>query len=48
MLPAPKTEEEYEMSQPLNNEACNLGFGDTAALDPRNPRLEFEEVCALL
>jgi len=24
------------------------GYGDTAALDPRNPRIEFDEACTLL
>jgi len=31
-----------------SNFLCNLGYGDPAGLYPRNPRLEFEEVCRLL
>jgi len=31
-----------------SNFLCNLGYGDTAALDPRNPRIEFDEACTLL
>lgn len=27
---------------------CNLGYGDRAKLFPRNPRLDFEDACALL
>ena len=31
-----------------SNFLCNLGYGDTAALDPRNPRIEFDEACTLM
>jgi 3-hydroxypropanoate dehydrogenase len=31
-----------------SNILCNLGYGDPAKLFPRNPRLDFEEVCAIL
>jgi 3-hydroxypropanoate dehydrogenase len=31
-----------------SNFLCNLGYGDHSRLFPRNPRLEFEEACALL
>jgi 3-hydroxypropanoate dehydrogenase len=31
-----------------SNFLCNLGYGDPAELFPRNPRLDFEEACALL
>ncbi|HZF10017.1 MAG TPA: malonic semialdehyde reductase [Thermoanaerobaculia bacterium] len=31
-----------------SNFLCNLGYGDPAKLPPRNPRLEFDEVCTLL
>jgi 3-hydroxypropanoate dehydrogenase len=31
-----------------SNFLCNLGYGDPAGLYPRNPRLDFEEVCQLL
>lgn len=27
---------------------CNLGYGDLSELFPRNPRLDFDEACALL
>ena len=30
------------------NFLCNLGYGDPAALFPRAPRLEFDEVCQVL
>jgi 3-hydroxypropanoate dehydrogenase len=30
------------------NVLCNLGYGDTTALRPRNPRLEFEEAAVVL
>lgn len=31
-----------------SNFLCNLGYGDSTALHPRNPRLAFEEACALM
>jgi 3-hydroxypropanoate dehydrogenase len=31
-----------------SNILCNLGYGDPSKLLPRNPRLDFEEACALL
>jgi 3-hydroxypropanoate dehydrogenase len=31
-----------------SNFLCNLGYGDSAKLFPRSPRLEFEEACMLL
>ena len=31
-----------------SNFLCNLGYGDPAALFPRQPRLSFEEACSLL
>lgn len=30
------------------NFLCNLGYGDPASLYPRNPRLDFDEVCEIL
>lgn len=30
-----------------SNFLCNLGYGDPAALFPRNPRLDFEDACRL-
>ena len=29
------------------NFLCNIGYGDPAALHPRNPRLEFDEACTI-
>jgi 3-hydroxypropanoate dehydrogenase len=31
-----------------SNFLCNLGYGDSAQLFPRGPRLEFDEACSLL
>jgi 3-hydroxypropanoate dehydrogenase len=31
-----------------SNFLCNLGYGDASKLLPRNPRLDFDEVCQLL
>lgn len=31
-----------------SNFLCNLGYGDSSKLQPRNPRLEFSEACSLL
>jgi 3-hydroxypropanoate dehydrogenase len=31
-----------------SNFLCNLGYGDTSKVFPRNPRLTFEEACKLL
>ena len=31
-----------------SNFLCNLGYGDSTTLHPRNPRLAFEEACALM
>jgi 3-hydroxypropanoate dehydrogenase len=31
-----------------SNFLCNLGYGDSSKLYPRNPRLEFEEACTLV
>ena len=31
-----------------SNFLCNLGYGDASKLFPRNPRLDFDEVCQLL
>jgi len=31
-----------------SNFLCNLGYGDRASLDPRLPRLAFDEACAIL
>jgi len=36
------------MARIKSNFLCNLGYGDPAGLFPRNPRLEFDEVCHLL
>ncbi len=31
-----------------SNFLCNLGFGNPARLHPRNPRLDFAEVCQVV
>jgi 3-hydroxypropanoate dehydrogenase len=31
-----------------SNFLCNLGYGDSTKLHPRNPRLTFDEVCKIL
>jgi len=31
-----------------SNFLCNLGYGDASKLQPRNPRLDFDEACQLL
>ena len=31
-----------------SNFLCNLGYGDAAKLQPRNPRLDFDEACKTL
>ncbi|MHB1216968.1 MAG: malonic semialdehyde reductase [Alphaproteobacteria bacterium] len=31
-----------------SNFLCNLGYGDRTGLPPRNPRLSFEETCAIV
>ena len=51
-FPAPAAGEGEDDEMPAgrikSNFLCNLGYGDTAALDPRNPRMEFDEACTLL
>jgi 3-hydroxypropanoate dehydrogenase len=50
-FPAPDGGPGHEVmpaGQLKSNFLCNLGYGDTASLDPRNPRLAFDEVCKLL
>ena len=37
-----------EMRHWKSNWICNIGYGDTASLFPRSPRLSFEEACAIL
>jgi 3-hydroxypropanoate dehydrogenase len=37
-----------EFIEVKSNFLCNLGYGDHSKLFPRNPRLPFEEACALL
>ncbi len=37
-----------EFIEVKSNLLCNLGYGDHSRLFPRNPRLEFDEACALL
>jgi 3-hydroxypropanoate dehydrogenase len=31
-----------------SNFVCNLGYGDSAQLHPRNPRLDFNEACRIV
>ena len=41
-------QEFFPLTHVRSNFLCNLGYGDPARLYPRNPRLSFEEACALL
>ena len=34
--------------QVKSNFLCNLGYGDSSMIRPRNPRLSFEQACRLL
>ncbi len=43
-----KVDAEFFPPNVKSNFLCNLGFGDHSKLFPRNPRLEFDEVCKLL
>lgn len=44
-----KVDAEFFAGQAVkSNFLCNLGYGDASQLFPRNPRLDFEEVCRLL
>ena len=38
----------FDTQKVRSNFLCNLGYGDTSKLFPRNPRLEFAEACSLL
>ena len=40
--------QEYSPGRLESNFLCNLGYGDPAGLQPRLPRLDFEEACKLL
>jgi len=47
--PTEESEQEFFPEGHLkSNFLCNLGYGDPSKLPPRNPRLEFDEACALL
>ena len=46
--PAGTAPDVLPQSQLKSNFLCNLGYGDPAKLPPRNPRLDFDEVCKLL
>ena len=46
--PAGTAPDVLPQSQVKSNFLCNLGYGDPAKLPPRNPRLDFDEVCKLL
>lgn len=41
-------QEFFPLTHVRSNFLCNIGYGDHARLFPRNPRLDFEEACALL
>jgi 3-hydroxypropanoate dehydrogenase len=41
-------QEFFPLTHVRSNFLCNLGYGDAERLKPRNPRLSFEEACALL
>ncbi len=41
-------EEFFPSTHVRSNFLCNIGYGDSSRLFPRNPRLDFEEACALL
>jgi 3-hydroxypropanoate dehydrogenase len=41
-------QEFFPLTHVRSNFLCNLGYGDSGRLFPRNPRLTFEEACALL
>lgn len=44
-----KVDAEFFSGQSLkSNFLCNVGYGDASQLFPRNPRLDFDEVCQLL
>jgi 3-hydroxypropanoate dehydrogenase len=41
-------QEFFPVTHVRSNFLCNIGYGDKSRLYPRNPRLDFEEACALL
>ena len=43
-----KVDAEFFPSHIKSNFLCTLGYGDATKLNPRNPRLDFEEACTLL
>jgi 3-hydroxypropanoate dehydrogenase len=43
-----KVDQEFFGAEVKSNFLCNLGYGDPAGLQPRLPRLDFEEACKLL
>jgi 3-hydroxypropanoate dehydrogenase len=43
-----KVDQEFFGPEVKSNFLCNLGYGDPAGLQPRLPRLDFEEACTLL
>jgi 3-hydroxypropanoate dehydrogenase len=45
---ADSSDEFFPMTHVRSNFLCNLGHGDYSRLYPRNPRLDFDEACALL
>ena len=41
-------EEFFPVGHVKSNFLCNIGYGDSAKLLPRNPRLDFSEACTLM
>jgi 3-hydroxypropanoate dehydrogenase len=41
-------QEFFPLTHVRTNFLCNIGYGDRSLLHPRNPRLSFDEACALL
>ncbi len=44
----PQEQQFFPGAMPRTDMLCNLGYGDVSKLFPRNPRLSFEEACAVL
>jgi 3-hydroxypropanoate dehydrogenase len=43
-----RVDQEFFGAEVKSNFLCNLGYGEPAGLQPRQPRLDFEEACKLL
>lgn len=44
----PYGQEFFPAGHVKSNFLCNLGYGDSSRLYPRNPRLDFDEACSLM